>query len=158
MKRRQETDSFSLVEVTLALGVAAFSLTVIFALLPVGLHTVYTATEQSASTDIMTSVIADLRATPPTSPRGGTATSTQFGIDVPNASGSGSPITLYFDSEGQLSPSPNAARYRLTLTFPANTSGSRAATFVDLKMTWPAPANPTNASGSAAIFVALDRN
>ena len=55
--------AFTLVEVTLALGMAAVSLIAIFALLPVGLQTSYRVAEQAASNDILAAVIADLRAT-----------------------------------------------------------------------------------------------
>ena len=152
--------AFSLVEVTLALGVASISLIAIFSLLPVGLQTSHNAIEQSASNDIVAAVIADLRATPPTSPRGQSAISTQFGINIPqNPVGSATATTLYFNSEGQFSTSLNpTSRYRLTITFAPNGAGSKTATFVDLKMTWPAMANPTNALGSAETFIALDRN
>lgn len=151
---------FSLIEVTLAMGVASISLLAIFSLLPVGLQTSQRAIQQSASNDILAAVIADLRATPPTSPRGGSATSAQFSITIPgNPVSSPASTTLYFNSEGQLSPSLNAAsRYRLTITFPSNGAGTKTATFVDLRMTWPAVASPTNALGSAETFIALDRN
>jgi hypothetical protein len=36
--------------------------------------------------------------------------------------------------------------------------GSKAATFGELKMTWPAVAEPANALGSAETIIALDRN
>src|SRR5438128_2069458 len=103
MKRpRPLSVGFSLVEVTLALGVAAISLIAIFSLLPVGLQTSQNAIQQSGSNNVLAAVIADLRATPPASPRGGSATSTQFGINIPsNPGGSGSAATLYFNSEGQ---------------------------------------------------------
>ena len=152
--------AFTLVEVTLALGMAAISLIAIFALLPVGLQTSYSATEQTASNDILAAVISDLRAAAPTSPPGNDATSAQFGINIPrNSGGAESTVTLYFDSEGRVLPSPDGSRYRLTATFPPpNGGGPRAATFADLKMTWPAFAEPANALGSAETFIALDRN
>ena len=77
--------SFSLVEVALALGVAAVSLLVIFSLLPIGLQTNQRSIEQTVSADILSAVAADLRATPVTSPRGGATTSTQFGMSIPAA-------------------------------------------------------------------------
>jgi uncharacterized protein (TIGR02598 family) len=151
--------AFSLVEITLALGVAAILLIAVSALLPIGLQTSYNATEQTTSSDILAAVIADLRATAPTSPRGSDATSAQFGINIPgNSGGSRSAATLYFDSEGEVLPSANGSRYRLTVTFPSNGGGLRTATFLHLKMTWPAAVDPTNAIGSAETFVALDRN
>jgi uncharacterized protein (TIGR02598 family) len=151
--------AFTLVEVTLALGMATISLIAIFALLPVGLQTINRATEQTASNDILAAIIADLRATAPTSPRGNSATSAQFGINIPdNSGGSGSTVTLYFDSQGRVLPSPDGSRYRLTVLFPPNGGGPKTATFADLKMTWPAAAEPANALGSAETFIALDRN
>lgn len=151
--------AFSLVEVTLALGVAAISLLGIFALLPVGLQTNRTAIQQTASSDLISAVVADLRATPPTTPLGAAATSQRFQIAIPaNPVGAQTSTTLYFADDGQsattLSPS---SRYRLTVTFLPN-SGARAATMATLKMTWPAAANVANAEGSAQMFVALDRN
>lgn len=146
---------FSLVEVTLALGVAAFSLLAIFGLLATGTQVNHTAIEQTASGDILTAVAADLRATPKA-----TATSLQFGITIPsNPVGAGTSTTLYFDSTGQSSTSLNgSSRYRLVLTFLPNGSG-RGATLVSFRMTWPAAADPTKASTSAAeAFAALDRN
>jgi uncharacterized protein (TIGR02598 family) len=157
-RSREQVRAFSLIEVTLALGIAAISLLSIFALLPIGLHTSYTASEQIASNDILVSVIADLRATAPAFPGGNSAVSAQFGINIPGDSGSGSAVTLYFDSEGRVLPSPDGSHYRLAVTFPPSSGGPRTATFADLRMTWPAFADPANALGSAETFIALDRN
>ncbi len=146
--KAESSSAFSLVEITLALGLAAFSLIAIFGLLVTGTQTNYTAIEQSASGDILAAVAADLRATPTTS-----STSTQFGITIP------SNTTLFFNTVGQSSTiQANDSRYRLAITFLPN-GGGRTATFVDLKMTWPASASPTAAATSSAeTFVALDRN
>ena len=164
---------FSLVEVTLALGVAAVSLLAIFALLPVGLKTNQVAIERRAATDILSGVVADLRATPATNPRGGATTSPRFAIRIPaNPVSSVTTVTLFFNTEGQCSTdlegftkpdgsiwaTPLQARYRATITFAPNGAGARTATFVNLKATWPAPAAPENAGGSAELFLALDRN
>jgi uncharacterized protein (TIGR02598 family) len=153
---------FSLVEVTLALGVAAFSMIAIFGLLVTGSQTNHTAIEQTASSDILAAVAADLRATPKTTPLGGATTSPQFSIAVSsNPVGATTSSTLYFTAQGQSSTSLNAgsARYRLVITFLPNGAGSRTATFVDLRMTWPAAADPASATTSSAeTFVALDRN
>jgi uncharacterized protein (TIGR02598 family) len=164
MKRaRDVSNGFSLVEVTLALGVAAISLVAIFGLLATGLQTNYSATEQTASSDILAAVAADLRATPKTTPLASPTPSLQFGINIPAnpvSSPGPSPTTLYFNAQGQSSTSPNASsRYRLVITFRPNGAGSRTATFVDLRMTWPAAAAPTSANtGAAEIFAALERN
>jgi uncharacterized protein (TIGR02598 family) len=164
---------FSLVEVTLALGVAAVSLLAIFALLPVGLKTHQVAIEQRASTDVISAVVADLRATPGTNPRGGATTSPRFAIGIPaNPVSSTTTVTLFFNTEGQSSTDlegstkpdgsnwapPLQARYRVTITFVPNGAGARTATFVNLKATWPAAAALAHAGGSAEMFLALDRN
>lgn len=161
MKSRfEQRDGFSLVEVTLALGVAAISLLAIFSLLPVGIQTNQRAIEQTASADILSAVAADLRATRVTNPRGGAATSLQFAISIPaNPVTGATTTTLFFNSEGQVATSLRSnSRYRLTVTFLPNGSDARTATFADLKMTWPAAATVTNAQGSAEMFAAFDRN
>jgi uncharacterized protein (TIGR02598 family) len=151
-------DGFSLVEVTLALGVAAVSMLVIFGLLPIGLQTNQRSIEQTTAADILSSVIADLRATPVTNPRGNGTTSTQFGISIP-AAGSASTTILFFNSAGQFASSQQPdSRYRVTLSFVANGGHPKTATFVDLQLTWPAGAALTNAHGSAEMFAAFDRN
>jgi hypothetical protein len=67
--------------------------------------------------------------------------------------------TLFFTAEGHFSNAIDASsRYRLTITFVPNGAGSRTATFVDLKATWPAAASLAHAGGVAQMFVALDRN
>jgi uncharacterized protein (TIGR02598 family) len=150
--------AFSLVEVTLALGVAAFSLLVIFSLLPIGLQTNQRSIEQTASADILSAVAADLRATPVTNPRGTSTTSTQLGISIPAAGNTGT-ATLFFNGAGQFASSQQAdSRYRVTVTFLASGGGSKTATFADLQVTWPAGAAITNAQGSAEMFAAFDRN
>jgi uncharacterized protein (TIGR02598 family) len=140
-------NSFSLVEVTVALGVTAFCLVAVFGLLPVGLKANQNSISQTAAASILSAVIADMRATPKSA-----SSSVQFGITF------GTETTLYFDNEGKLSSSlgPNS-RYQLKIRFPTNGSGTTAATFADLKVTWPAAAAPENALGSSEVFAAFDR-
>jgi uncharacterized protein (TIGR02598 family) len=152
------SNGFSLVEVTLALGVAAISMIAIFGLLATGMQTNQLSTQQTGSSDILGAVAADLHATLRTIPPGGATTSTQFAIGIP-ANGSSATSTLYFDAVGQYSTSLNeSSTYRLTITFLSN-GGGRTATFADLKMTWPAAADPASATtAKAETFLALDRN
>ena len=154
------TAGFSLVEVTLALGVAAFCMIAVFGLLPVGVQTNQRATSQTAATSIMANVIADLRSTPkPPSIN----TSVQYQVRF------GTSKTLYFDSSGRCSTDlagsikpdasswspPIQTRYQLNLTFPWTSGLTYGA---DLKVTWPAAATVANAGGSTEIFAAFDRN
>jgi uncharacterized protein (TIGR02598 family) len=144
MKRSTVSASaFSLVELTLAIGIAAFCLIAVFGLMPVGVQTNRNATSQTAATNIIASVIADMRATQGT-------TSAQYGIQF------GTAKTLYFDGAGQFTTLLDAnSRYRVSVTFPSSPSGL---SYADVKVTWPAAATPANASGSVEMFAAFDRN
>jgi uncharacterized protein (TIGR02598 family) len=140
--------AFSLIEVTLALGVAAVCLIAVSGLLPVGVQTNKRTTSQTAATNIIAAVVADLRATPKT-PGTWTGTSSQFGIPL------GISTQLYVDSAGQFTTSLDAnSRYQVNVTFPSTGN----LTYADLKVTWPAAATPANASGSVEMFAAFDRN
>jgi uncharacterized protein (TIGR02598 family) len=152
MKKLSTAGAFSLIEVTLAIGIAAFCLIAVFGLVPVGALTNRNATSQTVATNMMTTVIADLRATPKANP-----ISPQFGITF------GTCKKLYFDSEGHVVVTsdcvsavtlPATARYQLIVTW----SGSAGLRYANLKVTWPAAATPANASGSTEIFTAFDRN
>jgi uncharacterized protein (TIGR02598 family) len=145
---RHVARAYSLVEVTLAVGIASFCLIAVFGLLPVGVQTNRNATSQTAATNIMAAVIADLRATPKAS-----TTSSQFAITF------GTGKTLYFDSVGQPSTSLGAnSRYRINIGWGASTPNGPA--FASLKVTWPAAVDPTTTTpgGSSEMFAAFDRN
>jgi uncharacterized protein (TIGR02598 family) len=154
MRRSICVAAFSLVEVTLALGIAAFCLIAIFGLVPVGVQTNRNATSQTRATNIMTAVVADLRATPNSN-----TTSTQFGITF------GDCKRLYFDSEGQVvssglcNPSTqvtSTSRYQVNVIW--SDSGWSQLRYADVKVTWPAAAMAANASGSTEMFAAFDRD
>jgi len=153
MKRLKfHVGAFSLVEVTLALGVAAFCLLAVFGLVPAGVQTNRNATSQTAAANIMAAVVTDLRATPKGNP-----TSAQFGITFGT-----NPPPLYFNASGQFATSLGTnSRYQLNLTWNvANSTGACSAALpcADLKVTWPAAAIPANASGAAETFAAFGRN
>jgi uncharacterized protein (TIGR02598 family) len=158
--KKQFTSAFSLVELTLAIGIAAFCLITVFALLPIAVLANRNASSQTAATNIMAEVIADLRATRTTS-----TTSTQFGLGFSGCTPPNS-VQLYFNSEGQLvgrcdccsdtggSQGTNP-RYRVSVTYPTSSTGLA---YLNVKVTWPAAASSGNASGSVETLGALDRN
>ena len=168
--RLHSLTAFSLVEVTLALGIAAFCFIAVMGVIPVGVQTNRNATSQTVATNIMAAVVSDLRATPKT--KFGSA---QFGIPIPSdhtggAASNCQPCALcwnaqtqirYFDGSGKLVASP-AALYRVTLTLVQNPTATTTtgALFYDVRATWPAQADPcaTTPSGSVEMFMALDRN
>jgi uncharacterized protein (TIGR02598 family) len=135
-----------LIEVTLALGVAAFCLIAVFGLIPVGVQTNRNATSQTAATNIIAAVVADLRATPTAN-----ATSSQFEITF------GTDVNLYFDGAGQFSTSlgPNS-RYQLNITW--NNSPPTGLRYAGFKVTWPAAAIAADATGAVEMFAAFGRN
>lgn len=151
-------EGFSLVEVTLALGVAAFCLLVVFGLIPVGLRSNQAAVEQTVAVGILSNVAADLRATPRTTPAGQKVASQRYAIDIPaNPVTAQSVVTLFVDEDGNWSKTVDAnSRYRLTVTFPSNGTETRRATLAYLRVSWPCSA--AQPVGYAESFVALDRN
>lgn len=146
MRRSIVSDNaFSLVEVTLALGIAAFCLIAVFGLMPVGVQTNRNATSQTAATNIIAAVVADLRATPKSS-----SSSSQFNISFVTT-----PPPMYFDGTGQFATTLGAnSRYQLNITW----TGSAGLRYADLKVTWPAAARSASATGSVETFAAFDRN
>ena len=147
MRKRSTAAAFSLVEVTLAIGIAAFCLIAVIGIIPVGVQTNRNATSQTVATNIMASVVTDLRSTSKTK-----TTSSQFGISYTT-----SPQTRYFDASGTPTISlTTSSRYRLDITW--SNSGWDGLKYADLKVWWPAAATAANASGSTEMFAALDRN
>jgi uncharacterized protein (TIGR02598 family) len=144
MKQRSWS-AFSLIELTLALGIAALCLLAVMGLIPIAVQTNRSATSQTAANGIIASVIADMRATT-------SSISPQYNITF------GTAKTLYFDSAGQFTTSLGAnSRYRARVTFPTSPTGL---SYADIRVTWPAPVDPTTTtpSGSVEMFAAFDRN
>ncbi len=174
MKKNPDS-AFSLVEVTLALGVAAFCLLAIFGLLPVGLQSNQTSVEQTAAAGIARTILSDLRSTTPLT----TGTSPRFSFKIPAAGGTASgntPQMVYFTEDGNTigtgivgnaaTVSGTTTRYLASVGFtPPTPASNRTTTAVRVLITWPALANgsnttawPTKFSGSYEIVTALDRN
>jgi type II secretory pathway pseudopilin PulG len=161
------SSAFSLVEVTLALGVAAFCLLAVFGLLPIGLNSDRNSTQQTAAASLARAIAADLRVTPKTLPATDQV-SPRYGITVP---ATGAPShTIFLKEDGTAGAQDASAdptqspRFRATLYFNASGASLREATGVRILLTWPAMADkvagtpPTNYSGAYETFTALDRN
>jgi type II secretory pathway pseudopilin PulG len=173
MNHRTRRNAFSLTELTLTLGVAAFCLLAVFGLMPVGVQTNRNATSQTTAANIAALAVADLRAGKTASPMLGITMPTdptsppQFvPPDVVPCSGgqtSNTSQVRYFDGPGQASSSfSSTSLYRLTVTFVKNTTATATtgATYANVKVTWPAAIDPCaiTASGSVQMFAALDKN
>jgi type II secretory pathway pseudopilin PulG len=165
-------DAFSLVEITLAIGVASFCLLAVLALFPTAQRSIQNSGEQTAAVNIASEIVSDLRATLRTIPAS-IQTSPRFSLAVPAGGTAATQQTIYF-AEGMspiLPPDTPAAgasptpRYRATvfLAPPANAT-SRSSTIGRVLVTWPALADPVPAStpakynGALEVLVALDRN
>jgi uncharacterized protein (TIGR02598 family) len=158
---------FSLVEVALALGIAAFCLVTLMALLPVGIQHYQQADSQSTMVNLATMVARDLQVTSSSS-----TTSPRFGFTIPIAGGSASatPSTIYVDAAGAspttIGAAPNSnSLYRISVYFnPPAISGQKMATMARIWITFPAKADSTpgtDAKNYTSMFettIALNRN
>lgn len=167
---KTQTAGFSLIEVTLAIGITAFCLLAVFGLLPVAQTSNQTSTEQTAANAIASEIISDLRATQ-TAGAASPTTSPRFGLAVPSTGDADTMETLFFFDGNHPIGAPGTAatqttvapRSRVTIYLTAPASG-RMATTGRIVVTWPAmadpiPSNPpTRYTGSYETFVALDRN
>lgn len=136
--------AFSLVEVTIAIGVAAFALVAIFGLLPIGIESNQAAIQQTRAVNLAATIVEDLRhATLETG-----AVSPQYGIDVNSAKAQ----MLYLDELGTVVPKTAAAfQATLTLSYPPD----RKTTGGSLSISWPVGAQ--NSTNAVSVFVALER-
>src|SRR5439155_7007950 len=165
MKRSPpETAGFSLVEVTLALGVAAFSLLVLLGLLPTGLKTQQSSIQQTTANQIISTVWSNLRADIRLPP--GLASKVCGDDPGPCAWGDlhghwqdvAVPYTLYFTNEakqtGTLNGDPPAdAVFKATIIYRFPPSETTA--LADITVTWPAQGGvPT---GSVTSVMAVNR-
>ena len=91
--------AFSLIEVTLALGIAAFCLITVFALLPIGLNSAQNASEQTVVAGIATAISADLHGVTTLSGTGQNTSQFQFLVPASN-NVSAQPQVLFFASDG----------------------------------------------------------
>jgi len=96
------SSGMSLVEVTLALGIAAFAIVVVLGLLPAGLTSVRDGTAQEIATGILFNIESDIRHTPSDK-----VTSSRLGIDLSGVE----EVELQFTDRGTLTTNPSAAMY-----------------------------------------------
>src|SRR2546423_14925876 len=148
--------AFSLVEVTLALGVAAVSLIVVLGLLPASLKTQQSSIGQTTANQIISTIYSDLRADVRLPP--GQANKACPDPPDPNQPcqwdqlhgrwrNVATPDTLYFTNEakqtGTINGSPPADavfRAKITYRFPPTDTTSLA----DIAVSWPAAVDPAN--------------
>jgi uncharacterized protein (TIGR02598 family) len=163
MKRSFARSGFSLIEVTFALGVAAFCLIAVMGLLPVGVQTNRAAVQQTTANDILAAVVSDIRTVPIVSNSPGNS-SKQFKLYFSNPHNS-QPQFLYFSNDGSTgTKSDNAYSdtvFYATISYMPDPAGAgpRTAMLVDVKVSWPYNGNTSSTpDGFVETFLALDRN
>jgi len=167
-----ETAAFSLVEVTLALGVAAFALLAIMGMLPMSLKTQQASIQQTTANTIISQIFSDLRADVRLPP----GQLSKVCPDPPDPNqpcqwdqlhghwrNVATPDTLYFTNEakqtGTINGSPPADavfRAKITYRFPPSETTSLA----DIIVSWPAQVDPASGgvpAGSVTTLLAVNR-
>ena len=159
--RSQSRSAFSLIEVTLAIGVAAFCLIAVMGLLPVAIKIQQASVQQTKANAIISQISSDLLADVRLPP--GQASKAQG--DWANLHGRwaqiATPDVLYFTNDAKQSgyqgSAPADAAFRATITYmlPPTTTTSLA----NIKVTWPASIDPATGApaGSAETFISVNR-
>jgi len=143
-----EAAAFSLVEVTLALGIAAFCLITSFALIPVALKTQPASIQQTTANTVASQIVADLSAALRLPPG---QQSKQFNLHGHWAELL-TPDLLYFAKDGTFVPGstnqrppPSSAVFLAAVTYlqpPTETTS-----LADVTVGWPAAGIPVNGNG-----------
>jgi hypothetical protein len=159
MKRsRSYLAAFSLVEVTLALGVAAFCLIAVLGLLPTSLKTQQASIQQTTANQIISTIFSFLRADvrlPPGQENKvcGDDGTCDWGNLSTHWRDRALPDTLYFDKEakqiGLGGDPPASAVYRATITYRLPPTDTTA--LADIRVTWPARVDPDNGGVPAGL-------
>lgn len=166
-----ETAAFSLVEVTLALGVAAFCLVAVLGLFPTTLKTQQSSIQQTTANQIISQIYSVLRADVRLPP--GLANKVCPDPPDPNEPcdwGSlhghwrdvAAPDTMYFTNEGRQTgnvngspPADGVFRAKITYRLPPSETTSLA----DIAVSWPAAVDPDNGvpAGYVITTIAVNR-
>ena len=166
MKRFLKPGSaFSLVEVVLALGVAAFVLVAVIGMLSVTLAIQQTSTQQTTANELLAQILADLRADVRLPP-GQTSKEGTSGFNLTGHwAAVSTPDTIYFTNTGDQTPAggvnvgspPSDAVFRAKITylFPPTATTSLAG----ITITWPANVDPATGvpAGKVETFIAVNR-
>jgi type II secretory pathway pseudopilin PulG len=164
----RSTAAFSLVEVTLAIGVAAFCLVAVAGMIPAGLKIQRASANQTKANAVMSLIIGDFRAKMRLPP--GLQSKSQEGVAGLGLHGNwatrATPDTLFFTNDGKQTPphqaytgtpaAPQDAVFRAVVTYlyPPTATTSVAT----ITVTWPAAQTDlTLVEGSIDMFTAVNR-
>lgn len=138
--KRQSPAAFSLVEVVIAIGLFTFCITILLGLIPVGLKSARSVTEEGNAIHIASSIFGFWQQAPANTPISipGIFSNTTLRVGAAAA-----PVTNYFDD---VAAPTTAATASLAMAYRAAAlSGIPNAYEVQLEFRWPARA-PTNAT------------
>jgi type II secretory pathway component PulJ len=166
MKRSlRSTAAFSLIEVVLALGVAAFSLLAILGMIPAGLKIQRASANQTKANAIMSQVVQFLRADVRLPPGQASKAQGEWANLHGHWQAVAVPDNIFFTNDGKQTgsvsqgtspPAPAGAVFRATLTylFPPTATTSIA----KITVSWPAAQTDlTKVEGSIDMFAAVNR-
>lgn len=149
---RYTSSGFSLVEVIVAMGIAAFCLVAMIGLIPTGLKQVKISSEQTVATAILAAVASDIRNTPT-----GTANSLIYGVELPTIGGnfSSTDRIIYLNEDGSVGSRPTA-RYALQSSL-ASSNNVSSLVSGNIVIWWPAAAARGNAQGLVETIVSFNQ-
>ncbi|HUB67960.1 MAG TPA: hypothetical protein VL981_10800 [Candidatus Methylacidiphilales bacterium] len=137
---------FSLVEVCIALAVVAFSFITLIGLLGAGVSTDQKAAQQTTATNILSSIVADLRSTP----------AYAYASTYTSSNGSGgSPATPHYKITLPAAPTTAGPSTTVTSTSPLSTPLETAYLYFDANQNFLSPATTSNNPSSGAIYTAV---
>ena len=177
--RKRSIAAFSLVELSIALGVITFCLLTIIGLLAIGINSTHSSTTQTAATNLLTAVTSDLESVPnitpsytPAAAKGTVASpgglhgingSPVYNLSIPVNGGTGTPTltTLYVGENGLTNTTAAGMLYRVSIWItPGNntTYPTHQETFARVLISWPAVSPYTSAQGYVENVVAINRS
>jgi uncharacterized protein (TIGR02598 family) len=151
--------AFSLVEITFALGVAAFCLLAVLGTLPIGLKTQQASIQQTTANSIISQIVdalrADLRLPP-----GLASHESESGFQPPlhgHWLEMRTPDTLYFTQEGKpVNSGQDIAVFRATIIYMS--PPTLTTSIAKITVSWPAAQSDlTKVAGSIDMFAAVNR-
>ena len=141
---------FTLVEVIAALGIFAFAITVLMAVIPVGMKQVQTTSNESFSMTVMEGIRDDLAlsltAKMPQSPR--------YGLASPGG-GATTPVDFRIKDNGELATAHEAAVCRVMGTLHGPSPATPGSLQLHLRATWPANAPAGRETGALELVAAF---
>jgi type II secretory pathway pseudopilin PulG len=158
------TAAFSLVEIVLALGVAAFALIAVMGTLPIGLKTQQASVQQTVANAIMSQIVDDLRADVRLPPGQATKAAGDWSQLSGHWAQRAVPDTLFFTidakengyASGSAPAAPADAIYRATITYLFPPTATTA--IAKITISWPAAQSDlTKVAGSIDMFAAVNR-